>query len=176
LICNDILSTFQNPNTTFKRIMLLQTMPDDILFSIVEFINPRCSQERIHILCEVVIPHLPYLVKYFKKRLDDCELEDHFYVQDKSFCIHKIPKLSDDTELHRYYFHTILKNIANDNRMKVRKKSLETAYTYHFPDEIMFEKNHPVVEFIVSEILSKTHYKFSHMCCSGKGIFASVLS
>lgn len=156
--------------------MTLQTMPDDILFSIVEFINPRCSQERIHILCEIVVPHLPYLTKYFKKRKDDCGADDHLYIQDKSYCIHRIPKLSDDTDLHRHYFHTIIKDIADDNRMKVRKKSIETAYTYHFPGEMMFEENHPVVKFIASEILFKTHYTFSHMCCGGKGIFASVLS
>lgn len=170
------MSKPKSKKSTFKRMTTLQALPDDILFYIIDFINPRCSQERINILFEIIVPHFSFLTKHFKKRKNDCAIEDHFYFENRMYCMHSIPTLADDSALHKHYFHTILKDIVNDNRMKVRKKSLESAYTYHFPGEMTFEKTHPVVKYISSEILSKTPYKFSHMCCSGKGIFASVLS
>lgn len=156
-------------------------LPEDILFSIVEFLNPKCSQERVNILCELIVPVLPFLSKHFKNK-SICDESDHVYF-DKTYCIHTISPLDNDLNLHHKYFHDILKKLIDDlshnNRLTVKNKRKRqiiqhATYTYHFPESIKFQKNHPFMKFIIEEILPRTQYKFSHMCCSGSGLFANA--
>ena len=175
------ISKLQNQNVYMLRITQL---PDDILFSIVEFINPICSQERTNVLCELIVPVLPFLVKYFTNK-NKCDENDHTYL-DKTLCVHTIPRLDYDFTLHKHYFYTILKKLIVDlthknaltmrkikNKRKIQYEECErSTYTYHFPENTTLQEDHPFVKFVVQYILPCTMYTFSHMCCNGNGLFA----
>lgn len=157
-------------------------LPEDILFSIVEFINPRCSQERVNIICEIIVPVLPFLTKHFQNK-HICDEADHAYL-DKTYCVHTIPRLDNDFHVHRQYFRTILKTLFEDllkrnvvamGQIHSKKKYKSDAYTFHFPDNMTFHEHDPILNYIIHTILPQTPFAFSHMCCSGSGLFAESI-
>lgn len=157
--------------------MKLQQLPNDILGYIVEFINPMCSQKRIGFICDVISPCLPYLVQFFYNKKTDCDFDDHIYLNGHTICIFNIERFDSDEQVHRRYFHSILKHIILDlqSTKRVTKYNPSTAYTYHFPDELVFDEQHALVQFIIHKVFKNSLYRYSHMCCSGKGLFANSI-
>lgn len=163
-----------------NRKTTLQRLPEDILYHIVQFLNPLCTRDRMNLLCETIVPELPFLAQHFKKTKKDCLFEDHIYIQDRSLCMNSMSKLAETEDLHRKYFHSIVKQMLNDeNLVKHNSKKItryyEECYTFHFPDQMNFVPDHPLINFISNEILPCYKLQFSHLCCSGHGIYSTSL-
>lgn len=156
-------------STKSKR-NLLKDLPDDILYSIVEFLNPICAQERVNILCNSIIRGAPYLSKFFVKIKNGCEEDEHTIIGSKSLCVMELDHYVNNREKSSYYMKNIISKIAEDRRFHFGKKN--ETYTFHFPDKTNFEDNDPFVTFIKKKLFCYSPYKISHLCCGGNGIYA----
>jgi hypothetical protein len=168
----------------------LTVLPDDVLYHIAEFITPLCSKERFDMLTDTIIPSLPEFSRYFTRDNTYCSLEDHIYINNTTICIYDLNEYINDENLRKYYFKNIIQDLACQKQLNVTckkaKYNLENqhyaldyyldntnTFTYHFNNKQYFNKDHPLICFIIQNILPLTKYRFSHMCCSGSGIFCS---
>ena len=171
----------------------LTELPDDILYYIAEFIAPLCSKERFNMLTDTIIPSLPEFSRYFSQNTSTyCSLEDHIYIKNTTICIHEMKDFIHDENLRKSYFQNIIQDLTCQKQLNVTcekaRYNLENqhyeldyyldntnTFTYHFNNNQQFDKDHPLMQFIIQKILPLTSYRFSHMCCSGSGIFCNEI-
>jgi hypothetical protein len=158
--------------------MKLKDLPTDILGYIVEYINPDCAQERVGFICDTIVPCIPYLIPFFCKKKTDCGFDDHIHLNGHTVCINQIERLDVDEKIHRIYFHCILKQIVTElqsNNSSSKYSCYPPGYCYHFPNNLILSEKHSLVQVIIHEIMKYSQYKYSHMCCGGKGFFAKSI-
>ena len=159
--------------------MQLRDIPSDILGYIVEYINPDCAQERVGFICDTIVPCLPYLTHFFHKKKTDCGFDDHIHVDRHTICINNIEKLDLDEKMHRIYFHSILKQIVTElqsNQITTKNtRCYPLGYCYHFPNNLIMDEKHALMQIIIHKILNDSSYRYNNMCCGGKGFFAKYI-
>jgi hypothetical protein len=149
---------------------MLKDLPDDILYSIVEFLNPVCSQERLNVLCNSIIQCAPYLSSFFVKK-DSCKLNEHTMVGCKLLCIIELDEYIQNREKSSYYMKHIVSEIASDPMFQVCDR--QDAYTFHFQDGNIFREDDPFIQYLKDKLFIHSPYVISHLCCNGKGIYAT---
>lgn len=149
---------------------MLKDLPDDVLYHIVEFINPICSQERLGILCNSIIPGAPYLSQFFVKK-HGCKLNEHAMIGCKSLCVIELDEYIQNRENSSYYMKHIISKIADDRMFQVCDR--QDAYTFHFPDGNIFREDDSIIQYMKDKLFIHSPFVISHLCCSGRGIYAT---